>query len=1018
MDVKTDGVSVMNQQLNIAFVAEHDDETAFFLWLTNSNGSFARKYNTSLKSQLGISILWRRLLDKHPVRQGALTMEKESGSITTEGLFLPMEAVYELLLDQQYFKQLPPWISAGLSCRFFLDIAQALTILIENGHYHPDLLIIEKGGFYYCSAHWVLEKPLLERAGLVTEWLHHIPEEVLAPEIIAQHSLRSWLTALLDSWSDKIIRGLIQPVYHSEIEDWPKQQFYDSDWAEWFYFLVNGSGGFYQWTDDPAEAEEFARLQRHIRRFSDSQNKRPIDDALSSFKASYITERIEPLVMGVRFDPLDRDDPFLPEAEWETDIIVEGIKGINNASEWFEVDDLLKRQPKHAEWVQERVRVIQDFNPWLKDIDEWGTVTLSTKEVLDLYTHRDFLFEQDIICLFPDWMKIKDKRRQSVNMNVSVGSSSGVFSFDSIVDFNWRLSLGEYELSSQEFEKLVRDQQRFIRRGDEWVELPLDQLNALYTHLRGTAGSLKKEGKLSDALRFSLSQKDIEDQAVAIDLSPNIEDFFQSIIKRPDKNIPVPSGLRGNLRPYQKRGYTWLSHMRKKGVGGCLADDMGLGKTIQTIAYLLKDEERLREQPALIVCPTSVIGNWKQEIEKFAPSLRVYIHHGLERLGEESFAEQSGQFDVVITSYALTVKDAHWMRDITWSSLILDEAQAIKNPAAKKSQQLRRFKARHRLALTGTPIENRLEELWSIMDFLNPGYLGSLTAFRREFINPIENKHDEAKAVLLKRLIQPFLLRREKTDKRIIRDLPDKNELKIYCHLSEEQASLYQSVVDHLMTQMSSAKGIQRKGLILSTLTKLKQVCNHPALLTQAEQNASSGKLDKFFKLLNPIIEENERVLVFTQYVKMGHLLKHIIEQKVPDCPVYFLNGSVPMKKRDEMIKAFQAEKGKGIFILSLKAGGFGLNLTSANHVIHYDRWWNPAVEEQATDRTYRIGQERDVHVYKLISEGTLEKRIDDLIEKKKGLADQILGSGESWVTEMNDQDIYDLIRLREKVLA
>ncbi|MGV3488541.1 MAG: DEAD/DEAH box helicase [Tuberibacillus sp.] len=1010
----------MNQQLNAAFVAEHDGDTAFFLWLTNSNGSFARKYNSALKSQLGISIIWRRLIENDDVRQGTVTLEKENGSVKTDGLFIPMEAMYDLLLDSRYFKQLPPWISAGPSCRFFEDIAQAVAILVENGHYRPDLLIIDKGGLAYVSAHWILEKSLLDKTGLISEWLHHIPEEVLAPEIIAQQSLSRWLTALLDTWADKMIRRMIQPVYQPEIEDWPNHQFYDSDWAEWFYFLVNGNGGYYQWTQDPAVYDEYVRLQKQIRFFSDSQNLLSIDKALTEFKASYISERIEPLVLGLRFDPADRQDPFLPNGEWEFDIIIEGIKGLTKETEWYEAEDVLKREPALEAWMNERIRLVKEFSPWLRDEDLLSdSIMISTDKVLDLYKHRDFLMEHDVVCLFPEWMKIKDRRNGKVQMNVSVGTNGGAFSFDSIVNFNWRLSLGEYDISTQEFERLVREQQRFIRRGDEWVELPLDQLNAVYAHLRSSQTTLKKEAKLSDALRLSLTQKGLEDEDITVDLAPNVEDFLQSIIKRPDKNIAVPGDLKGELRPYQKRGYTWLAHLQDKGVGGCLADDMGLGKTIQTITYLLRNKENLPEHPALIVCPTSVIGNWAQEIEKFAPSLKVYVHHGTNRLDEEAFQEQRKHFDIVITSYTLTVKDAVWMREVEWSSLILDEAQAIKNPAAKKSQQLRRFQAQHRIALTGTPIENRLEELWSIMDFLNPGYLGSLTAFRREFINPIESKHDEGKAQLLKRLIQPFLLRREKTDKRIIRDLPDKDELKIYCHLSEEQASLYQSVVDHLMTEMASAKGIQRKGLILSTLTKLKQVCNHPSLLTRDDNvSTASGKMEKFLKLLAPIIEDNESALVFTQYVRMGDLLKKVIQKQFPGCPVYFLNGSVPMKKRDEMIKAFQSEQGKGVFILSLKAGGFGLNLTNANHVIHYDRWWNPAVEEQATDRTYRIGQKRDVHVYKLISEGTLEKRIDDLIEKKKGLAYQILGSGESWVTEMDDQQILDLIRLRERVLA
>ncbi|MFC4618967.1 DEAD/DEAH box helicase [Camelliibacillus cellulosilyticus] len=1006
-------------RLNMAFVAEYDDESSFFIWLTNRNGSFARQHNRHLQFELCLSPLWQRLFEKYPVKSGALTMEKEKGSVDTEGLFLPLTAVFDMLMDHAYFRALPEGMEEGASCRFFKEIAEGIGILLKNGHFHPNQIAAEKDGHHYVASHWVLDKELLRESGAITEWLHHIPEEVLLPRVIAQHPLRRWLSALLDCWSDALIRRILQKYYSANIQSWPDQDFYGSEAAAWVYHLVQGDGGFYHWTNRREDLKAVEAFQASVHDLTGSKGRTDDLKQLAAFKSFYIKEWIEPLSLGIRLEPQDRDNPFSYNGEWEAELVVEGIKGDQEQPEWITWNQVLSAEPVLADWVFDRLETLIDFNPALEEIKDWGTAVLETEEVMDLYSHRDRFSEQAIAFLFPSWMKIRDKRRESAKLNVSVTNPDGAFGFDSLVDFNWRLSLGDIDVSADTFERLVREQQRFFRSGDTWIELPLDQLNAIYSQVRRAGGSLKAKGRVADAFKLQLSQDESSVSAVDLRLAPAVDQFFHSLTQSSVPNASVPADLHGELRPYQKKGYAWLVQLHDQGVGACLADDMGLGKTIQTIAYLLKTKDHHPGKPALIICPTSVVGNWAREMATFAPSLNIYLHHGAGRWVEEDFNQHKKAVDVVITSYALTVKDADWLKKQQWSSLILDEAQAIKNPAAKKSQVLRTFRADHRIALTGTPIENRLDELWSIMDFLNPGYLGSLAAFRREFINPIERKRDESRSNQLKRLIQPFLLRREKTDKRIIDDLPDKNETKVYCHLSEAQASLYQSVVEDLTKKMQSAAGIRRKGLILSTLTRLKQVCDHPDLLIKTDKvQSESGKLRRFFELIDPILRADESVLVFTQYVKMGKLLSQVIAEKHPECPLYFLHGSVPANKREDMIQSFQSENGRGVFILSLKAGGFGLNLTSANHVVHYDRWWNPAVEEQATDRTYRIGQARDVHVYKLISEGTLEKRIDELIEKKKGLANQILGSGEQWVTEMNDQEILDLIRLRRQVLA
>jgi SNF2 family DNA or RNA helicase len=519
---------------------------------------------------------------------------------------------------------------------------------------------------------------------------------------------------------------------------------------------------------------------------------------------------------------------------------------------------------------------------------------------------------------------------------------------------------------------------------------------------------------------MSIIEKQRKNRFLTIEHHHETKDYLEMLLKPVQKRTKrIPAAFNGTLRPYQKKGFSWLDEQRRKGVGACLADDMGLGKTIQAITYLLAGSPNKNGTPTLIVCPTSLIENWKRELRRFAPSLNVYTHHGSGRLNAGDFEKEKTAYDVMITSYNLATRDSYLLYSQHWPAIIIDEAQAIKNPGTKQSQALRGLKADHRIALTGTPLENRLEELWSIMDFLNPGYLGSLRRFRQQFIKPVEKNNDRQKIELIRRFVQPFLLRREKSDRSIIRDLPDKIEKKEYCHLSQEQASLYQSVVDELMVKMRTAIGIERKGLILAALTRLKQLCDHPQLVLKNKAVLThSGKLVHFFELLDSLLANERSALVFTQYVKMGRMLESFIKEKFPDSPVFFMHGGLPSVKREELIGRFRETEGKAVFILSLKAGGVGLNLTEASDVIHYDRWWNPAVENQATDRAHRIGQNKNVHVHKLISIGTLEERIDEMIEQKRTLTEQVIGQGEGWVTEMDDEEVFDLIRLREKVVS
>lgn len=509
----------------------------------------------------------------------------------------------------------------------------------------------------------------------------------------------------------------------------------------------------------------------------------------------------------------------------------------------------------------------------------------------------------------------------------------------------------------------------------------------------------------------------------------------------------VPAELHGELRPYQERGYQWLSAMRELGFGVCLADDMGLGKTIQVITCLLdrKHEERqaaeeearenellngsddsfsadqhTNEQPvhlpALIVCPTSLLGNWQRELKRFAPDLSLYIHHGGQRLHGNDFQAEAQTHDIVLTTYHLAGRDGPDLASLHWSTIVLDEAQYIKNYRTKQAQSVMRLSTLHRIAMTGTPVENRLSELWSIFQFLNPGYLGTASSFRQRYTGLGPSEENAASLRELHRLVSPFMLRRLKSDPDIRKDLPEKLELKSYCSLTPEQTVLYQRVVDDLMGGLDGRNGIARKGIVLSSLTKLKQICDHPVLADSNRKDhgkaEASGKMERLLELLDAIRDNGESALIFTQYVAMGDLLVSRLKQRYEEEP-YFLHGGVSKAQRDDMVETFQKGEGPSMFVLSLRAGGVGLNLTRASHVVHYDRWWNPAVENQATDRVFRIGQNRNVQVHKLICQGTLEERIDELIESKKALSEQVVGSGENWLTEMSDDELRGLISLQ-----
>lgn len=659
-----------------------------------------------------------------------------------------------------------------------------------------------------------------------------------------------------------------------------------------------------------------------------------------------------------------------------------------------------------------------------------SSLLLNTEQAYTFLRESAPLLEQSGFgVLIPPWWQ-KPAARLGVKLKVkpkaSAQTSSGLLGLESIVAYDWTVSIGDMTLSAAEFEKLVRLKQPLIQVRGQWVELHPEEIEraiAFFQKKRG-AGTMT----LGEALRTSLGQEQTELGLPITDIAG--EGWIGNLLEQFSENgklslITAPPTFHGQLRPYQLKGVSWLAFLKQFGLGSCLADDMGMGKTLQLIALLLYDKENDRQahntDPALVICPMSIVGNWHREIQRFAPSLSVMIHHGHERLSGEAFVEKARQHDVVITTYALALRDKGHLAELDWQYVVVDEAQNIKNEAAKQTQAIKNLSARHRIALTGTPVENRLSELWSIMEFLNPGYLGSATDFRKRFAIPIERYHDAERAGVLKRVIQPFVLRRVKTDKAIIADLPEKMEMKVFCNLTQEQASLYEAVLKEMLEKIENAeKEIERKGLILATLLKLKQICNHPAQFVADSSSlpGRSGKLARLEEMLEEVLASGDKALIFSQFAEMGKLLRRHLQETF-GCEVLFLHGATPKQQRDAMIQRFQGERrGAQIFILSLKAGGVGLNLTAANHVFHFDRWWNPAVENQATDRAFRIGQKKNVQVHKFVSIGTLEERIDLMIEQKKELAESIVGSGEGWLTEMSTAQLKELFALSREAVG
>jgi superfamily II DNA or RNA helicase len=576
------------------------------------------------------------------------------------------------------------------------------------------------------------------------------------------------------------------------------------------------------------------------------------------------------------------------------------------------------------------------------------------------------------------------------------------FGLTALLDFRWQLTLDGAVLDAAEIAALAEAKRPLIRLRGRWVILD----PALLDRLRRPP---RTRMRASQALGAVLAgEAEIDGETVEVVADGPLADLAEIVRKASAAPLAVepPAGLRATLRPYQQNGLAWLATMCDSGLGGCLADDMGLGKTIQVIALHLHRRDA-KAGPTLVVCPTSLLGTWEREVRRFADGIPVRRYHGGERHLSELAVDE-----IVLVTYGVVLRDSAVLAEVDWGLVVADEAQHAKNPLSRTARELRAIPAPARIALTGTPVENRLSELWAILDWTTPGLLGHLESFTRRVAVPVERYRDAEATARLTALIRPFLLRRRKTDPGIAPELPPKTETDVYVPLTAEQVTLYEAMVRETMALIENTDGIERAGLVFKLLTALKQICNHPAqYLKQAGPLAGrSGKLAAFDELTDVILAGGESMLVFTQYTQLAALLQQHLDAR--GIRSLFLHGGVPVRRREEMVARFQAGE-VPVFLLSLKAGGTGLTLTQATHVLHYDRWWNPAVEDQATDRAYRIGQDRPVQVHRLIAEGTLEDRIAALLETKRELADAVIGSGEGWIAELSDADLAELVALR-----
>ncbi len=867
----------------------------------------------------------------------------------------------------------------GADLRFWLTVSQLAERLLAEGSYLPGILAEERG----YRAVW---EPLLLRENREHFWALEsaMPDSARAlsfsrkqaPETPRAEALREALREMVNA-------GVRQVAPH-------EHRFAGAgSYGRWLSSLHGPFG------DVGGEASVLARLAKD----------------LSYWKAGLSGEE----ATGGRL-ALQLQEPASDDQDWRLSIAWRTVEG-----EEYSFAELPTEHTSLA-WrcAEEAARVYAPLSR-LGQANWTGGLSLGGEAVVEFVEHwAEELRAGGFSVQGPGWFSDRERKaiRLTGKLRAAEVAPEARFSLDALVELDWSVSVDETMLGQDEIIAIAARKSPLQKVAGKWMIVDRAGIEAAANFL---ARNRDRQMRLREALKIALGLSPVEASVELGGLEAEgwVKQFLDQLLDGERvRQMSPPESLRGTLRPYQVRGYSWLSFLTRFGMGACLADDMGLGKSIQTLALFL-ERKTLRQEPALLLCPTSVIGNWEREAQKFAPDLRVLVHHGIQRRKKESFLEQAREHDVVVASYALAHRDEETLQQIEWDGVVLDEAQNIKNSEAKQSQAIRGLRAGYKVALTGTPVENHVGDLYSLMQFLNPGHLGSGAEFQRRFFVPIQKRGDPQASRLLKKLTAPFVLRRLKTDRNIIADLPEKLEMKVFCKLTKEQARLYDDVVRAQFREIQQQTGIARRGSILATLLKLKQVCNHPlqVLPDDGVVGGRSGKLARLEEMLEEIRENGEKALIFTQFAEMGTILASYLSVKRNE-PVFYLYGGTKREERDRMVDEFQQESGPGLFVLSLKAGGTGLNLTAATHVFHFDRWWNPAVENQATDRAYRIGQTRKVEVHKFLTMGTVEERIDLMLEHKKQLAEKIVDGGETWLTEMSNDELRELFQLSEDARA
>jgi SNF2 family DNA or RNA helicase len=989
------------------------------------------------KKETNRALIWLPAANGQPIASSALIAEPpEAGTSVTLSAWsitaarLSVEAMTALLCACMDKETLRPGLVVGKDLAFWAAALRFAGALIARQQFLPSLA--KTGDTYQARWEAVLSGPDAER---LTKLAKAMPQACRALSNDALNAPATPAVAVLTEFLNCIVDYLVRqsPTAASaqQVSKRGKLSF-DSLHDQWLYALRSPNG---QMEGDLEELAKFANQIREWRRPVTATAAQPFRLCFRLEEPSEVQanglgvaapaqETGQGPASGIRTQTGPWFVRFLLQAADDLSLMIDakevwtrgGEKAALLKRDHFNVKEYLLSSLGQAAGICPRLEAsLKTAAPSGYELDATGAHEFLSEKAWGLE-------QAGFGVLLPAWWtgkgtKLRLTARARVKSPQMQGGSG--LTLEEIVKFDWEIALGEVTLTLAELEMLAKLKAPLVKIRGQWVQLNGEEIQAALELWRKTASS---EARVRDLVQMALGAQGLTHGLAFEGVSATgwIADLLAQLEGRATfEELPTPQGFQGDLRPYQVRGLSWLAFLRRWGLGACLADDMGLGKTIQVLSLVQRDWETNNRDPILLICPMSVVGNWQKEAARFTPQLPVLVHHGLERFKGPEFVETAQRQAMVISSYALLHRDFELLKTVGWAGVVLDEAQNIKNPETKQARAARALPAGFKIALTGTPVENNVGDLWSIMEFLNPGFLGTQGEFKRNFFLPIQVERDPQATDRLKRLTGPFVLRRLKTDKQIIADLPDKMEMKVFCPLTKEQASLYAAVVKEAAESIENSEGIQRKGVVLATLSKLKQVCNHPAqfLRDNSDITGRSGKLARLTEMLEEMFTVGDRALVFTQFSEMGEILRRYLQETFAK-EVLFLHGSVPKKQRDRMVDRFQNEAdAPPVFLLSLKAGGTGLNLTRANHVFHFDRWWNPAVENQATDRAFRIGQTRNVQVHKFLCQGTLEEKIDEMIERKKEIAANVIGAGEAWLTELSTAELKELFALREEAV-